>query len=58
MAFQKVIDPSACPEKISALLADHEMALTLSLPKRVAFNLANFYLPGLSKSNTFNYPSS
>jgi hypothetical protein len=43
---------------IYALFADHVMALTFSFPIKVAFSLANFYLPGLSRSNTFNYPSS
>ena len=57
-AFQKVIDPSAVPVMISARLADHVIALIFSFPTRVAFNLANFYLPGLSRSKTLIYPSS
>ena len=43
---------------ISALLADQVIALTFYLPIKVAFSFANFYLPGLSRSKTFNSPSS
>lgn len=57
-AFQKVIDPSAVPVIISALLADQVIALIFSLPCIVAFSLANFSLPGLSKSKTLISPSS
>jgi hypothetical protein len=53
-----VIEPSAVPVIISARLADHVTALTFYFPTNVAFNLANFYLPGLSKSNTLISPSS
>jgi len=52
------MDPSAVPVMISALFADHVIALILSFPCRVAFNFASFYLPGLSKSNTLISPSS
>ena len=51
-AFQKVIPPSEYPVMIYALFADHVIALTLSLPFRVAFIFAYFYLPGLSRSKT------
>lgn len=57
-AFQKVIDPSAVPVMISARLADHVMALIFSFPTRVALSLANFSLPGLSRSKTLISPSS
>jgi len=36
------------------LFEAHAMALTFYLPLRVATILANFYLPGLSRSKTFN----
>ena len=57
-AFQKVMEPSAVPVMISALLADHVMALIFSLPLRVAFSLASFSRPGLSRSKTLISPSS
>lgn len=57
-AFQNVIDPSSYPVTIYPFLADHVIALTFYLPLRVAFILAYFYLPGLSRSNTLISPSS
>ena len=57
-AFQKVMDPSAVPVMISARFADQVTALIFSLPWRVALSLANFSLPGLSRSKTFISPSS
>ena len=57
-AFQKVMPPSEYPVMIYALLADHVTALAFSFPFKVAFIFAYFYLPGLSRSNTFISPSS
>lgn len=57
-AFQKVIVPSSLPEMISALLEAQQTDLTFYFPLRVAFILAYFSRPGLSRSNTFNSPSS
>lgn len=57
-AFQNVMEPSAVPVIISARFADQAIARILDLPTKVALSLANFYLPGLSKSKTLISPSS
>ena len=57
-AFQKVMLPSALPVITSVRLADQVMALIFSLPFRVAFSLASFSRPGLSRSKTLISPCS
>ena len=52
------MEPSAVPVIISARFADHVTDLIFSLPISVAFNLASFSLPGLSRSKTLISPSS